>query len=303
MSGGFTEQDVPDQSGKTALVTGANTGIGFHTARVLAGKGARVLLGCRSREKAEDAKARILKEHAGADVDIVDLDLGDLASVRAAAEQIQKEERLDLLINNAGLMIPPYQTTKDGFESQFGVNHLGPFALTGLLLDKLEQTPGARIVNTSSNAHKVGKVDFDDLNAEKGYSAMRQYGLSKLANLLHTYELDRRLKAKGSKVLSVAVHPGGSDTDLSRHIGETIKTLLLPVARVFLNTAAQGAWPTLMGATEPNVASGQYFGPKGLGEVAGPARLVKSTKRSHDPELARKLWDVSIEMTGVDPGI
>jgi len=299
----FTDADVPSQVGKTFFVTGANTGIGFETAAVLAGKGARVLIGCRSRNKAEDALARIRKQHSEADVVIVDLDLGDLASVRRAAEVVNEEARLDALVNNAGIMIPPRQLTTDGFESQFGVNHLGPFALTGLLLSKLEETPGSRIINTSSNAHKAGKIVFDDVNAERSYSAMGRYSMSKLANLLHTYELDRRLRARNSKTISVAVHPGGSDTDLARHIPQAFQTFLFPVMRPFLNTAAQGACPTLMGATAPGVEGGQYFGPRGLGEVAGPAKQVNSTKRSKDPALARRLWDLSIEMTGVDPQI
>ena len=301
MSKGFTHEDVPDQTGKTAFITGANTGIGFHTARVLAGKGARVLLGCRTRSKAEDARAQILAEHPGADVRIIDIDLADLDSIRAAAEAVQEEERLDLLINNAGLMIPPYQKTEQGFESQFGVNHLGTFALTGLLLDKLEQTPGSRIVNTSSNAHKMGKVDFDALNAEKGYSAMKQYALSKIANLLHAHELDRRLKARDSDTIAVTAHPGASDTELSRHIPALPRKIFLPLLRPLFNTAAQGAWPTLMGATAPHVQGGEYFGPRGLGELAGPAERVKANALSKNEQVAQKLWDVSVELTGVDP--
>ena len=196
-------------------MTGANTGLGFQTARALAGKGARVLLGCRARSKAEETKAKILGDFPSADVDIIDIDLGDLLSIKAAAEQVKSEPRLDLLINNAGLMVPPMQKTKDGFESQFGVNHIGTFALTNLLLDKLEETEGARIVNTSSNGHKAGKVRWDNLNAEKGYSPYGQYRLSKLANLLHMYELDRRLKRAGRQTIAVAVHPGGAATSLS----------------------------------------------------------------------------------------
>ncbi len=300
---GFTADDVPDQSGKTFFVTGANTGIGFHTARILAGKGARVLMGCRSMDKAEDAASRIRDAFPSADLEIVQVDLGDLASIRAAAEVVAREPRLDVLVNNAGLMMPPFQETADGFESQFGVNHLGTFALTGLLLDKLEETPGARVVNTSSNGHKAGKVDFDDLNAEKGYGAFRQYALSKLANLLHVHELDRRLEAAGRKTIAVTVHPGGSDTDLGRHLGKGVSTFVLPLLRPFMNTAAQGAWPTLMGATAPAVQSGQYFGPRGVGEMAGPAKLVDSNAASKDASVARRLWDVSVEMTGVDPGV
>ncbi len=298
----FTAADVPDQTGKVYFVTGANTGLGFETALVLAARGARVLLGCRTRSKGEDAVTRIHTAHPDADVDIVDLDLGSLDSIGAAAARVAEEARLDGLVNNAGIMVPPRQLTTDGFESQFGVNHLGTFALTGLLLEKLEQTPGSRIVNTSSNAHKPGRIDFDDLNAEKSYSAFGRYAMSKLANLLHTYELDRRLRAKGSATISVCVHPGGSDTDLARHLPKWSHALF-PLARMVLNTAAQGAWPTLLGATAPGVEGGQYFGPKGIGEIAGPARQVHSNATSHDPALARHLWDVSVELTGVDPGL
>jgi len=300
---GFTAQDVPDQSGRTALVTGANTGIGFEAALVLAGKGARVLLGCRSRNKAEAARDKIVAEHSGADVGIIDLDQADLASVRAAADAVSREQRLDLLVNNAGIMIPPFGTTKDGFESQFGVNHIGVFALTGLLLDKLEETPGARVINTSSNMHKVGTIDFDNLNAEKGYNATAQYAMSKLANLLHVHELDRRLKAAGRKTLAVAAHPGGSDTELMRHMGAMTRKYLMPIGRLLINSAAAGAWPTLMAATPPDVDGGSYFGPRGLMELAGPAVKVKANKRSLDPELAKRFWDVSVELSGVDPGL
>lgn len=300
---GFTHADVPSQQGKTALVTGANTGIGFHTAKVLAGQGARVLMGCRNMQKAEDARAAILAEHPDADVEIVELDLGDLESVRDAASKVNEEPHLDLLINNAGIMIPPYQTTEDGFESQFGINHLGPFALTSLLLDKLEQTPNARIVNTSSLAHKQGKVDFDNLNAQKGYSAMRQYALSKLANLLHTHELQRRLSDAGKSTIAVSVHPGASDTELSRHMPSFVRTMLLPITRPLLNTALQGAWPTLMAATAPDVQGAQFFGPSGFMEMSGPAKQVHSNDKSHDAALAGKLWDVSTELTGVHPDV
>ena len=294
----FTDADVGDQSGKTFFITGANTGLGYETALVLAGKGARVLLGCRTRSKAEDAVARIRAAYPGADLAIIDVDLGDLSSVRAAAEQVAREPQLDGLINNAGIMMPPRQLTKDGFESQLGVNHLGTFALTGLLLPKLEETPGSRIVNTSSNAHKTGSIDFDDVNAEKSYSKLGRYSMSKLANLLHVYELDRRLRERGSSTIAVAVHPGGSDTELARHLPRWSHALF-PVFRLFMNTAAQGAWPTLLGATAPGVEGGQYFGPRGIGEMAGPARQVQGNAASRDPEVARRLWELSAELTGV----
>jgi len=295
---GFTDTDVPDQSGRSIFITGANTGLGFEAALVLAGKGARVLLGCRSRTKAEAAQGRILAAYPQADVAIVDLDLGDLESVRKAAAVVAAEPRLDVLINNAGIMMPPRSLTTDGFESQLGVNHLGPFLLTELLLEALEATPGSRVVHTSSNAHKAGNIHFDDLTAEQSYSALGRYSQSKLANLLHMYELDRRLKARGSSVVTAAAHPGGSDTDLGRHMPKWLFVPVSFVLRPFMNTAAQGAWPTLMAATAPGVQGGEYFGPRGMGEMAGPAVQVDSTDRSKDPELARMLWDASVELTG-----
>ena len=299
----FTSDQVPDQTGRTALVTGANTGIGFETAKVLAARSARVLLACRNPDKAEDALTRIRADVPDADLSFVPLDLADLASVRAAAERILEEPRLDLLINNAGLMIPPLSHTVDGFELQMGVNHLGPFALTGLLLPLVEQTEGSRIVNTSSNAHHMGEPDFGDLHAERSYSRWQRYGASKLANLLHTYELDRRLRAKGSHVISAAAHPGATATELMRHVPQFLWKVSKPLLSLGMNQPPQGAWPTLAAATHPEVESGQYFGPSGPGEMFGPARQVRSNKRSHDPDLAARLWDVSIELTGVDPSL
>jgi NAD(P)-dependent dehydrogenase (short-subunit alcohol dehydrogenase family) len=298
----FTAADVPDQAGKTVFITGANTGLGFEAAKTLAGKGARVLIGCRSKDKAEQARKKILAEYPKADVAIVELDLGNLKSISEAAAIVAKEPQLDILINNAGIMIPPYELTVDGFESQFGVNHLGPFALTGLLLGKLRDNPNARIVSTSSIAHKRGKIHFDDINAERGYNPIVRYSQSKLANLYFAYELQRRLEAAGDTVISVAAHPGIADTELSRYIPKPLM-LLAPLFRPLFNTPAQGAWPTLCAATSDEVAGGDYYGPSKRGETAGPARKVQSTRRSHDLETARKLWDLSIEMTGVNPGL
>jgi NAD(P)-dependent dehydrogenase (short-subunit alcohol dehydrogenase family) len=299
---GFTAKNVPDQSGKTIFITGANTGLGFEAAKVLAAKNARVVIGCRSTQKAEQARDAILNEHGHADVAIVQIDLGSLKSVKQAAAKVAKEPRLDILINNAGIMIPPYELTEDGFESQFGVNHLGPFALTSLLLDKLRQTPGARVVNTSSIAHKRGKIHFDDVNAEKRYSAVKRYAMSKIANLYFGYELQRRLLAAGEDTISVAAHPGIADTELTRYMPGALM-LAAPLLRPLFNTAAQGAWPTLYAATGEDVEGGKYYGPSKRGETAGPAVRVKSTRSSHNKKVAQKLWELSIEMTGVDPGI
>ena len=304
----FTTVDVPDQSGKTFFVTGANTGIGYEAAKVFAGRGGRVLLGCRNREKGEEALARIADAHPGADVALVDLDLADLASVTKAAQIVGQEPRLDVLVNNAGVMWNPKTITKDGFESQFGINHLGHFALTGLLLESLLATPDSRIVNISSNGHRSGIEDiyWDDINAEREYHPRRRYYASKLANLLFTYELDRRLRGKGSSTIAVAAHPGGSDTELGRHITGTFGLFmraLTPILRPMMNTAEEGAWPTELAATAPGVEGGQYFGPGGRGEMSGPARRVDSSAASKDLARAKRLWDLSIEMTGVDPGI
>lgn len=298
----FTANDVPDQSGKIIFITGANTGLGYEAAKVLAGKGARVLIGCRSKEKAQQARNKILAEHPSADMAVVELDLGSLASVKKAAATVAREPRLDVLINNAGIMIPPYELTRDGFESQFGVNHLGPFALTGLLLDKLRATPNARVVSTASIAHKQGKIHFDDINAERGYNAMSRYAQSKIANLYFAYELQRRLSAAGDTTISVAAHPGIADTELSRYLPRALM-LIAPLFRPLFNTPAQGAWPTLCAASMPGVEGGDYYGPSKRRETAGPAVKVKSTRRSNNQEIARKLWDLSVEMTGIDPAV
>lgn len=300
---GYTREQLADQTGRCFLVTGANTGIGLEVARALAEQGARVLLACRSAERAAGAIADIRAGHPDADVVHLPLDLADLGSVREAAARALSEPRLDVLINNAGVLAPPLTRTADGFELQFGVNHLGPFALTGLLLPRLMQTPGARVVNTSSSGHRQGKLDFGDLNAHQRYSRWGGYASSKLANLLHTYELDRRLRARGSALLSVAAHPGGADTEVVRYVPKWMIWLTAPVGRLFINTAAQGAWPTLLAATHPEVEGGRYFGPSRWGEMSGPAQEVDSSPASKDPETARRLWEASVELTGVDPGV
>ena len=299
---GFTDTDVPTLDGQVFLVTGANTGIGLETARVMAERGARILLGCRSADKADAAIASIRETASDAQLEHLALDLGDFESIRSAAESVNREARLDGLINNAGIMMPPLERTAQGFESQFGVNHLGPFALTALLLPVLMATQNARVVNTSSVAHRGGDIDFADINAEKGYNRAKRYGQSKLANLLFSMELQRRLNAADTSVISVACHPGIADTELSRHMPK-ILMLTAPLVSKFFNTSPQGAWPTLMAATSAEVAGGDYIGPVKRGETAGPAGMARASRRAQDPELAAKLWDLSIEMTGIDPGI
>lgn len=298
----FTAATVPDQSGRTILVTGANTGLGFETTKVLAAKGARVLLGCRSQDRAEAAMDVIRSETPDADLAFVPLDQSDLKNVRAAAKIVGKEKQLNVLVNNAGIMMPPYELTSDGFESQFGVNHLGTFALTSLLLPKLAQTKKSRIVITSSLAHRSGRINFEDINAEKRYSAMERYAMSKLANILHAGELDRRLRANGSPTIAMCCHPGVADTELARHLPGFARALL-PLARVFLSTPAEGAWATLAAATGKGAQGGEYYGPDRFGGWTGPVTEVSRSLRAKNEDLAQKLWETSIEMTGVDPGI
>ncbi|WKV52233.1 oxidoreductase [Dickeya fangzhongdai] len=295
---GFTEADVPDQSGKCFVITGANTGIGFETSRVLAARGARVIMACRSRDKADEAIRQIKLLTPQAELMFLPYDQGDLDSIRTAARLLSEESRIDALINNAGVMTPPLMRTKQGFELQFGVNHLGCFALTALLLPTLMKTDGARIVVTSSVAHRGANIDWDDLNAQKSYDRMKRYAASKLANALFFFELARRLS--GSAVIAVGCHPGSAATDLGRHMGAL--QILLPLVRVFLNSAAKGAWPALQAATG-NVTPGGYFGPIGFAGIRGKSGESSRTGQAQNPELARRLWDVSIAMTGIDPGL
>ena len=298
---GFSEQDVADQSGRCFIVTGANTGIGFEAAKVLAARGARVLLGCRDKARADEAMGRIRQASPQADVVHLPLDLADLDHVRAAAELAAQEPRIDALINNAGVMYPPLTRTKQGFELQFGVNHLGHFALTGLLLPKLAETPGSRVVITSSLAHRRGHIEWDDPRAEKRYSRTQRYSDSKFANMLHFFELDRRLRGAGSPVTAIGCHPGVAPTDLMRHAGPF--RVVTPLFGLFLNSARKGAWPALQAATDPTAEPGAYYGPQSLGETRGPSGLAQRTEQAEDPDLARRLWDVSVELTGVDPGL
>ncbi|MFI9381680.1 oxidoreductase [Kutzneria sp. NPDC052558] len=300
-SGGrWTAAAVPDQHGRTAVITGANTGIGFEAAKVLAGRGATVVLACRRLDLADQAADRIRADTPAADVRTAHLDLASLASVRAAAEQLGADHpRIDLLINNAGLMMPPLGRTEDGFELQFGVNHLGHFALTGLLLDHLTAVPGSRIVTVSSNGHRPGVINFDDLQSERGYGRLRAYAQSKLANLLFTYELQRRLAGAGVETIAVAVHPGISRTELGRHMPGPLGPIAGLMMRFMGQGAEKGALPTLRAATDPAVRGGQYYGPGGPGERAGYPELVQSSARSHDEAAQRRLWAESERLTGV----
>ncbi|BCJ74474.1 short-chain dehydrogenase [Catellatospora sp. IY07-71] len=296
----WTAADVPDQTGRVAVITGANTGLGYETAHVLAARGATVVLACRDPRRAADAVSRIEAAAPGARVQTLALDLSDLAAVRAAAAELrERHPEVDLLVNNAGVMWPPRSTTADGFELQFGTNHLGHFAFTGLVLDRLLPVAGSRVVTVSSIGHRSGRIDFDDLQSERGYGRHRAYAQSKLANLMFTYELQRRLEVAGVDTAAVAAHPGGSATELVRNSPPLIRALFPVVGPLFSQSAAQGALPTLRAATDPDVRGGEYYGPDGLGEVKGHPRRVASSARSHDKLAQRRLWQESLQLTGV----
>lgn len=298
MASGFTGAEVGPQHGRRFLVTGANAGLGFETSKTLAAKGGSVIMACRDEDRAKAAMTTIRKDQPDADLEFLKLDLADLDGVRASAATVLAGPRIDVLINNAGVMIPPRMLTKQGFELQFGVNHLGTFAFTGLVHGHVDD----RIVITASLAHKGGRIAYDDLAAERSYLRFPRYQWSKLANLMHMYELDRRLRAAGRTTLAVGCHPGGALTELSRHLPSPMK-LLLPLATPFFNSAAQGAWPTLHAAVGAEVVSGDYFGPQGLGEIAGRSGQARATRLARDPVAAHELWERSIDLTGVDPDI
>jgi NAD(P)-dependent dehydrogenase (short-subunit alcohol dehydrogenase family) len=298
----WTEKDVPDESGRVAIVTGSNTGLGYDTARVLAARGARVVMAVRDTAKGDAAAARIRELSPGAEVTVHALDLGSLASVRAAAAELAAAHpRIDLLINNAGVMYPPKQTTADGFELQFGTNHLGHFALTGLLLKNLLGVDGSRVVAVASIAHNIrAKIDFADLQWEtRRYERVASYGQSKLANLMFTYDLQRRLAAAKAKTIAVAAHPGVAATELVRHVPGAGLPGVSWLSGRLLNTSELGALPTLRAATDPEVRGGQYYGPDGFRELRGYPKLVTSSAQSHDTAVQERLWSVSEELTGV----
>ncbi|AQA06167.1 short-chain dehydrogenase [Mycobacterium sp. MS1601] len=301
----WTEADVPDQSGRTAIVTGANTGLGFETAKVLAARGAKVVIAVRNVDKGKAAVAQILGSVPRADITVAPLDLGSLQSVRTAAAELKESHpRIDLLINNAGVMYPPKQTTSDGFELQFGTNHLGHFALTGLLLENLLPVAGSRVVVVGSIAHNIrADIHFDDLQWERSYNRVAAYGQSKLANLMFAYELQRRLATAGAPTIAVAAHPGVSNTELMRHLPGTSLPIVNRLADLVTNSPAVGALATLRAATDPNVTGGQYYGPDGFRELMGHPKLVTSNKLSHDVAVQERLWSVSEELTGVRYGV
>src|SRR3954467_1821866 len=295
----WTTANIPDQTGRTAVITGANPGLGYETAAALAAKGAHVVLAVRNLEKGKAASDLITTSTPGASVALQELELTSLDSVRSAADQLRSDhDSIDLLINNAGVMFTPKSTTKDGFELQFGTNHLGHFALTNLLLDRVLAAPGSRVVTVSSVGHRFARngINFDDLQSERNYSRVGAYGQAKLANLLFTYELQRRLR--GTDTIAAAAHPGGSRPELPR----TLPPLLGAVTKLaepLFQPAEMGALPQLRAATDPAVIGGQYFGPDGFGEQRGYPVVVASTRVSHDTAAQKRLWTVSEELTGV----
>ena len=292
----WTSENMPDQRGRVIVVTGANSGIGYEMARALAHKGATVVMACRSEKKGADAADRIRDEQPRGDVEVMVLDLADLAAVqRFAGAFREKHGHLDRLINNAGVMRPPQRKeTSDGFELQFGTNHLGHFALTGLLLDLMVRTAGSRVIAVSSLTHRAGRIHFDDLQSQRSYNAATAYSQSKLANLLFAYELQRRLEAAGSQTIVAAAHPGWTSTNLQRNY-----TLIRWLNPLLAQRPAKGARPALYAATAPGVAGGDYYGPSGFMELGGGPTRVGSSDRARDEAVAGKLWAVSAALTGV----
>jgi NAD(P)-dependent dehydrogenase (short-subunit alcohol dehydrogenase family) len=298
----WTSENIPDQSGRVAIVTGANSGLGYETARALARKGATVIVAVRNLEKGRAAAQQIEAEAPTSNVEVMHLDLADLASVQRFADAFRAGyERLDLLINNAGvMMVPQRQETADGFEMQFGTNHLGHFALTGRLLDLLQRTPGSRVVVVSSTAHRISGINFEDLQAEGSYSSSGAYGQSKLANLLFAYELQRRLDAVQANdatdpgILVAASHPGWTATNLQQH-----SRMFQWLNPLLAQRPEMGALPTLYAATAPEVVGGGFYGPSGFLEMRGTPKRVHSNGRSHDQAAATRLWAESEALTGV----
>jgi NAD(P)-dependent dehydrogenase (short-subunit alcohol dehydrogenase family) len=297
----WTLKNMDDLKEKVILVTGGNSGLGYESVKAFAGKGAKVVLASRSLEKGEAARSQVLKSHPKGVVDILELDLMDLDSIRAFADQFRGTyDRLDVLVNNAGIMMTPYFKTKDGFEGQMGTNHLGHFALTGLLLDLIKSTPGARVVNVSSNGHRFGNMDFDNLLYDngKGYSPTKAYGRSKLSNLLFTYELQRRLEDNKIDAAALAAHPGASRTNLDRYLkGKFWYYILWPLAYLMTMNQAQGALPQIRASVDASATGGQYYGPHR--SMTGYPVVVKSNEASHNLEDAARLWEISEKLTGI----
>ena len=299
----WTVEDIPDLEDRVIIVTGGNSGLGFESVKAFAEKGAEVIMASRSIEKGEAAKAEIVQGNTPGKIHVMQLDLMEFTSISDFASAFkQRYDRLDVLLNNAGIMTTPYFLTKDGLEAQNGTNHFGHFLLTGLLIDIIRKTPDSRVVNVSSNAHKMGKMDFDNLLFEKGkdYTPMKSYGRSKLANLLFTYELQRIFESKGFESIAVAAHPGASRTNLGRYLEDKwwFKPLFALMAP-FTQDQAHGALPQIRASVDPDVKGGEYYGPNGFAEMKGNPVLVKSNEASHNQKDAAKLWEVSEKITGI----
>jgi NAD(P)-dependent dehydrogenase (short-subunit alcohol dehydrogenase family) len=294
---------MPSQLGRLAIITGANSGIGYQAARYLSRAGATVILACRNPEKGEAARAQIVSSQPSAKVEMRILDVADLDSVRRfAAEFLNEDKPLDLLINNAGVMaIPERRTTSQGFETQFGTNHLGHFALTGLLLPALLGQPGSRVVTVASIAHKGGNLNFDDLNAERHYDPRGAYQQSKLANLVFGLEFDRRLRAHSANTASVIAHPGVAVTNIvSNGMGRGLKSLVVNALLPFVaQSDDRGSWPLLYAATSPDAHGGGYYGPHGIAEIKGAPVKVNPKPHALDPAAGKRLWQISETLTGV----
>lgn len=298
---GWTAADIPDLVGRTAIVTGGNSGLGFQTSRELARHGAHVILTARDADKGADAVDTIRTELPEASIETRLVDLADLDTVTAFADTV---DQVDILVNNAGVMMPPRSESAQGYELQFAVNHLGHFALTGLLLDKLKSGRDPRVVTVSSYMHKRGRIHFDDLHGEHKYSRSGYYSQSKLANVVFGLEFHRRLRANGFTVASVLAHPGYSATNLQTSGPTGVAKLALKVSNKFMAQEAEmGALPQLYAATHPDIESGQFVGPNGRREQKGYPTLVEPLEAARDRELAKRLWDVSEELTGIDFGL
>ena len=298
----WTVNNIPDLTGQVMIVTGANSGLGYETSKALAQKRATVILACRNLEKGEAAQKAILRAVPEAALRLMKLDLSSLAAIGAFVDAFKQEfQALNVLINNAGVMALPRRQTADGFEMQFGTNHLGHFALTGLLLELLQATPSSRVVTVSSGLHQRGRLNFDDLHGEKGYGRWQAYSNSKLANLYFAYELQRRLSKTGSATISVAAHPGYSATNLQSGSTKFFieKWFLFWSNKLVAQSAAMGALPQLVAAVSPDVEGGDYFGPDGFNEMRGYPKKVRSSSLSYDKEIAQKLWQVSEDLTDI----
>jgi NAD(P)-dependent dehydrogenase (short-subunit alcohol dehydrogenase family) len=293
--------NMTDLDGKVIIVTGGNSGLGYESVKAFTGKGARVILTSRNIKKGEAAKSDIMKAYPEGNIDVMELDLMDLDSTRSFVSRFRETyDRLDVLMNNAGIMMTPYSNTKDGFESQMGTNHLGHFALTGLLLELIKNTPGSRVVNVSSSGHRFGTMDFDNLLFDNGkdYSPMKAYGRSKLANLLFTYELQRHFEAHNIDAEALAAHPGGSRTNLDRYLkGKFWYYLLWPLAYLLTMDQAQGALSQIRASVDKAAVGGQYYGPHR--NMTGYPVVVQSNEASHSREDALRLWEMSEELTGI----